>query len=301
MKHFILLYWIISFSVGFTTLIGVLLVYFRRRLQALRFYLLIMACLSTMVVISGIKVYADINLIGLATGAVDVLDGLSLAAEVPLVILCPLFILSFFNPAPFRRAGIAGFSALASFNAALTMTVFLFFRGALAVTNGILIGSIILSSLFCILYLVYNWKRLTDRNLRAYCIALMLMGGLCLTGLAFDLLFHLREKLSNVSGAFRVGVAVYLLMNLITLYFALRRFSQMQADGRQKLDAFCSSFGLTAQERRIVPLIMDGLSNAEIGERLFISTGTVKRHVYNIFHKTRAKSRLDLLRLIRET
>ena len=54
--------------------------------------------------------------------------------------------------------------------------------------------------------------------------------------------------------------------------------------------------GLTKREVEVASLLVGGLSYREIGERLFISTGTAKTHVLNIYAKTGAKNKLDLLR-----
>jgi LuxR family maltose regulon positive regulatory protein len=48
---------------------------------------------------------------------------------------------------------------------------------------------------------------------------------------------------------------------------------------------------LSAREMEVLHLIATGLSNREIGDRLFIATGTVKRHSNNIFGKLGVRSR----------
>ncbi|MFH8336445.1 response regulator [Streptomyces sp. AM6-12] len=50
---------------------------------------------------------------------------------------------------------------------------------------------------------------------------------------------------------------------------------------------------LTGRERAILALMAEGLANTDIGERLHLSTGTVKGHVTNLLGKLRVSSRVQ--------
>lgn len=56
-------------------------------------------------------------------------------------------------------------------------------------------------------------------------------------------------------------------------------------------------FGLTKRELEIVGLIVEGKSNREIAQALFISEATVKKHISNIFEKTGIARREELVRM----
>ena len=59
------------------------------------------------------------------------------------------------------------------------------------------------------------------------------------------------------------------------------------------------ALGLSAREAEIAGLIGRGLTNREIAEQLFISPATVRTHVYNLYQKVGAGSRVELLNMLR--
>jgi DNA-binding NarL/FixJ family response regulator len=52
---------------------------------------------------------------------------------------------------------------------------------------------------------------------------------------------------------------------------------------------------LTAREMDLVKLVANGYSNKQIAEQRFISEGTVKVHLHNIFDKLQIHSRVALI------
>lgn len=64
---------------------------------------------------------------------------------------------------------------------------------------------------------------------------------------------------------------------------------------QDRFEENCIKYGLTLQERKIIPLVAKGQTNKEIAEALFISDKTVKTHLQNIFEKVKAAGKVDLL------
>lgn len=91
-------------------------------------------------------------------------------------------------------------------------------------------------------------------------------------------------------GAFEVRNALYRIKN------GGRYTPKVDDQSLQPADE-ASDLKLTWRQKEILMLIAEGKSNKQIGERLDITEGTVKRHVYNLFQVLNAKNRIDALHI----
>jgi DNA-binding CsgD family transcriptional regulator len=77
--------------------------------------------------------------------------------------------------------------------------------------------------------------------------------------------------------------------------FAVRAHTELLATGeRVRKRTFATRDDLTAQERQIAYLARDGLTNPEIGARLFLSPRTVEWHLRKVFAKLEIRTRREL-------
>jgi DNA-binding CsgD family transcriptional regulator len=60
-------------------------------------------------------------------------------------------------------------------------------------------------------------------------------------------------------------------------------------------DTFIAKYKISKREKEVLALILEGFTNKEIGEKLFISFTTARTHVSHIFEKTNVKSRIELV------
>ena len=62
-------------------------------------------------------------------------------------------------------------------------------------------------------------------------------------------------------------------------------------EGKSKLK---EAVMMTKREREVIELLSEGLSNKEIGQRMHVSTYTVKSHIHNIMEKLALHTRLEI-------
>lgn len=76
--------------------------------------------------------------------------------------------------------------------------------------------------------------------------------------------------------------------------------SRANSEQVRRNSVYDSEMKLSEREQEVLILLIDGLSNAEIGDRLYLSPRTVEKYVGSLLRKTESKNRAELVRFAME-
>lgn len=128
-----------------------------------------------------------------------------------------------------------------------------------------------------------------------------------LIALALLILFQLSNAslfIPSIPADVMIGVAAVILIALgiyLGSNFRKDRVVEVAVAPTAEIDhERIQHLGISQRELEVLELISEGLSNQEIGERLFISESTIKSHVSNLFVKLDVKRRTQAVTRAKE-
>ena len=148
--------------------------------------------------------------------------------------------------------------------------------------------------------------------MRAHVLLYGLLGGVLIAGLKFIeyrwlVVQHSIEIYGGLVAAVFAALGVWLGLKLtrpahtIVVRVVVEREVTVPAPSVfVRDDAQVTVLGLTARELEILACIAEGLSNQQIGERLFVSENTVKTHASRVFGKLDAQRRTQAVQRARD-
>lgn len=180
--------------------------------------------------------------------------------------------------------------------------VFPFFTMIAGAHNGINYILWILGYVFFGFYAVYRVLLFIDISQTGKKLAWLASAGLLFgrlgdaAGAAFGMMLEDQPMLL-------ITVMAALFVLCIFLFFQLYHTMYMQPAPATPdyVLQFASRYGLSQRETDLMRLILEGKTNKEIAEHLYISENTVKFHVRNLLHKTGCTKRKELLSLFDST
>jgi DNA-binding CsgD family transcriptional regulator len=89
-------------------------------------------------------------------------------------------------------------------------------------------------------------------------------------------------------------------ISIINNYFSILYASQPVYLRKNELtESFSERFEISKREKDVLALLLNGLANKEIADKLAISVRTVENHLSSIYQKTETNSRIQVINLIR--
>ncbi len=152
------------------------------------------------------------------------------------------------------------------------------------------------------------WQKpacVADGTVKKIVLLYGLVGGLLIAALKlveyrFLVLEHSLEIYGGIIALIFSAVGIWLGLKLTRTRTIVREVPVSVAGPFYRNESRQAELGITARELEILEAMAAGLSNREIGERLFVSENTVKTHAARLFDKLSAKRRTQAVQRAKE-
>jgi DNA-binding CsgD family transcriptional regulator len=99
---------------------------------------------------------------------------------------------------------------------------------------------------------------------------------------------------------FKILVCLLIVGILFIIYKIRMKFLLLKGNFQEKMGSVFSKHRISKREEEITLLLLQGESKKTIEDKLFISSHTVKNHIYHIYRKLGIKNRLQLFNLFQD-
>ena len=297
MPHILFLYFLLIYTVGFAALIVISIVYLRSRTRLILTYAVFYLAFTLKVVLSGLNVYIVVNLAdpGLARAVERIDIWTTLFFSCTIVYLMDRFFSS-------RRPA---FPEWVFYSLALALLIFNAFPAGQS--SGPAYVLLAAASVYSLVISIVSMKNADSRE-RGFA-QIMIVGLSVFTPLIFLPLFlekYLLPILGHVPFQLITFPLFYCFQGVFFARYFLRYYGQAvatPAGTEPDIEPLRrGQYGLSDREIEVIKLVASGESNMAIGQKLFISVPTVKKHLHNVFEKMGIKTRYQLIhRLMRGT
>ncbi len=158
--------------------------------------------------------------------------------------------------------------------------------------------TVAISSIFMMGPLVYGLKYVIREKVKERRIFFWVFTASYLVSFSFQTLL-IFTRMAGVWVTFLV-LGTHLPVLVILPFFLSKNAAVSVRNGfaTQDIDQFYKRKGVSGREQEIIAYLIQGFSNREIEEKLFISRRTVENHVYNIYRKLGVGNRVQLVKCI---
>jgi DNA-binding CsgD family transcriptional regulator len=288
LRHLEFLYYFLSLLSGIAVLSLLVFYVLKTKNRILINYLLFFACFSIKICSWILETYCHNLGLNIPEWLFYPLSQISVYL---LLFTLPLFFHSLFD-VPFKKPTNVVFFALTALFltkdiVGLLSKFFLFNNETDALIFGIVLLLVIV---YCLIISLFFYAKLKPKILKKIIRLFLTLILLFMPGFIFDSIFIVENKIL-------FSALFFLIWNCITLYYAFKYFI-LSKEKLALTQDYIKEFDLTKREAEVLEDLLQGLSYKEIGNKNFVSLATVKTHLHNIYIKTGAKSRHDLMAII---
>ena len=291
MTHLLFLYFVLVYTLGLAALLFISHAYVRSRARPVLAFVVYYLAFTLKVVMSGAVIYGSANLADTAVRAalnrVDIWATLFLSCTI-------VYLMEHFTSFRRLRSVEWGFYA-----AALGLFVLNAFPAGFLSSSS---PSYLLLAAVSLYSLVKSAFFLRAPDVRSRRFSIFMVAGLAVfiplmfLPIFFDSFF--RSLVGHAPLQLITFPLFYCVNGLLFARYFHKYYVQPAASGSSVLSLERGAYGLSDREMEVIGLVAVGDSNKAIGEKLFISVPTVKKHVHNAFAKMGLSTRYQLIHFL---
>lgn len=150
---------------------------------------------------------------------------------------------------------------------------------------------------FCLVVMLRNLHSIANKTARASAITIIIVSIAMVPAILIALFFPSIKSL--LFGIYFLALSITIMVFLFMEFVRLGREGELKP--KQLVLEDLEEYHITEREFAVIELISKGLTNKEMATELGISANTVNNHVANIYSKTKVRSRIDLLNLLKQS
>ena len=316
MKQWQLFYVFITFSIGMASLGIIAFASHKTKEKFVRYYLYFHIAFTLGVLSRMFFLYLHISLPGIPPSLIGIMEYVEgFITRYALMISIPIFLHEFLAvPRAKKRNVILG----AIIGIACAFEHILEFAGwdetsrlAARVLDDAMFTAILL---YVVLMGFYYAPKIEDSVKKKLALRITMLVGICLPALIDSLWFHhaFFPTSAPVFPLVYSGISIMFTLYLLTQVLGHTQandvspealFSENISDispAQKSNEVLFQQYKISPREQDVVDLVLEGRSNQDIGDALYISLSTVKTHLRNIYQKAEVKSRYELIALFKQ-
>jgi DNA-binding CsgD family transcriptional regulator len=288
-----LLVYMLSFAIGCMTLALAVVYCIQSPHTWAKYFIICHASLLGCMMLLALQLISELFLSGMTSLVISyVIEGVIIADVTFLIVFIPYFT-TWVIAQPWRNPYRTLFFCLSAVYLACGVLNIIF---TIRLLSDVTILLFIFVVGFCLTVMLKNLNSIEDKRARASCIAIIIVSAAMLPAIMLSLFFPSLKPL--MYGIYFLAFSITI-MTFLFMEFTTRNRDVQQAKKELSLGDL-ETYHITEREFGVIQLISQGFTNKEIASDLNISANTVNNHVANIFSKTKVRSRIDLLNLLKQ-